>query len=67
MTDRVKGLVVTLDRDYRTDDVEIIINAIRMIKGVVGVEHSIADMDDHLNRERIRTELITQIYDVLKR
>ena len=31
MTDRVKGLVVTLNEDYRTDDVEVIINAIRRI------------------------------------
>jgi hypothetical protein len=46
MTDRIKGFTVALDRDYRDDDVEVIANAIRMIKGVVAVEPSIVGTDD---------------------
>jgi hypothetical protein len=35
MTDRLKGCVVTFDQDLRTDDAEAILNAIRMVKGVL--------------------------------
>lgn len=54
MTDRVKGCVVTFDRDYRDDDVEEILQAIRMIKGVISVEGSVKTLDDTMNRERIK-------------
>jgi hypothetical protein len=65
MTDRVQALTVVLDRDIRTDDVEHVINAIRMVKGVADVtDQHIADMDDHLARQRIRHDLGTTILDV---
>lgn len=38
MTDRVKGFVITLDESMRDDDVEIVANAIRMIKRVKAVD-----------------------------
>jgi len=47
MTDRVRTLTVTLDRDYRTDDVQAVINGIQMIKGVSGVTWSDDDVVDH--------------------
>lgn len=66
MTDRVKGLVVTLDQDIRTDDVEAIISAIRMVKYVVDVKPNVTQLDDHINRTRIKMELQQKLYDVLK-
>ncbi len=54
MTDRVKGCVVTFDRDYRDDDVEEILGAIKMIKGVISVEGSLRNIDDSINREVIK-------------
>ena len=66
MTDRIKGLVVTLDKDYREDDVEAIVGAIRMIKGVANVHLNVTDMDDHINRQRIRAELVEKLFEVLK-
>lgn len=65
MTDRVKGVVVTLDADYRTDDVETILNALRMVKGVASVESVKADINDHINRMRVRLELQQKLFDVL--
>ena len=56
MTDRVKGLVVTFDKDIRIDDVEPIIEAIRMIKGIASVQPSIAEVSDQINQQRIRNE-----------
>lgn len=37
MTDRTISLSVTLDNEYRTYDAEFIVNAIKMIKGVLDV------------------------------
>jgi hypothetical protein len=53
MTDRLKGLVVVLDKDIRVDDAEEIINAIRMIKGVADVQGSVANYEDYMNRSRV--------------
>lgn len=38
MTDRVNTLTVVLEHPVRTDDVEEIIAAIRMVRGVLSVE-----------------------------
>lgn len=56
MTDKVKGFTVTLEKDIRIDDVEVIVNAIRMIRGIADVEVSITTGDDYINREMIRNE-----------
>lgn len=66
VTDRLKGVVVTFDRDIRVDDAEHIINAIQMIKGVVDVSPSVSDHNDHMNRIRIQSELEKRICDALK-
>jgi hypothetical protein len=66
MTDRVKGFTVTLEYDVRIDDVEVILNAVRMIKGVANVELSISTHDDHMNRERLKWELKDKFYEFMK-
>ena len=66
MTDRVKGFTVTLDKDYRVDDVEAILNAVRMIHGVAHVEPSITTSDDWMNRQSIRIEMEKKIYKALR-
>lgn len=65
MTDRIKGFVVTLDKDYRVDDVEEIRRALLMVKGVLSVDSSVADISDHMNRERVRIELHEKLFQVL--
>ncbi len=45
MTDRYAGFVVVLDEDVREDDAQATINAIRQIKGVLGVEPVGADIN----------------------
>lgn len=62
MTDRVKGFTVTLEKDIRIDDVEDIINAIKMVRGVAHVEPSITTSDDHMNREMIKNDFKTRIF-----
>ena len=58
MTNRIRTVTVLLDRDYRDDDVEAVLNGIQMIKGVAKVEPGDAvDMDDYLNRQQYATEV----------
>jgi len=67
MTDRVRSLTVVLDDDYRTDDCEIIIAAIGMIRGVQSVAFTeLVNGNDHLNREVAKMELRAQLYELLK-
>lgn len=66
MTDRVKGFTVTFERDFRDDDVEVILNAVKMIKGVASVEPCIVTSEDHINRERLKWELRDKLYKFMK-
>lgn len=64
MSDRIKGFVVSLDKDYRDDDAAVILNAIRMVRGVASVEPCLASIDDHINRDRVRRELWDKIFKI---
>jgi hypothetical protein len=66
VTDRFKGVTVTFDRDIRDDDAEYIINAIRMIKGIIDVTPSVTNFDDYMNRARIRHEIEDKIWKALR-
>ena len=65
MTDRIKGIYVALDQDYRVDDAEAILDAIKMIKGVLAVTHDISDFEDWNHRTRIRNELSAKLWEAL--
>lgn len=67
MTDRVKGLTVVLDRDIRIDDIEVIVSAIRLLRGVASVDTVITTHEDYFARERVRSELVGKLYDALKK
>lgn len=65
MTDRIKGFIVILDEDIREDDAEPIANAIRQLNHVASVEGSVRNIEDTMNRSRIRMELERQLWAVL--
>ncbi len=65
MTDRVKGFTVTLEKDIRIDDVQCIIDAISMIKGVLDVEPSISTMQDHMIKTQLKIEMKRKIIDCI--
>ena len=65
MTDRTRLLTVVLDHDYRTDDVQGIIDAIQMIKGVIAVDLNVADPEQHMAIKAAKRELQDKIYEVL--
>ena len=66
MTDRIHALTVILDQDVRDDDVQPVIDAIRMVKHVISVEPHVTSLVDHSARIRVRTDLTTKLYDVLR-
>jgi hypothetical protein len=66
MTDRLKGLIVTFEKDIRDDDAQSIIDAILMVKGVLSVTTSISTSDDSMNRIRIRHELKEKLFEALE-
>lgn len=65
MTEQFNALIVVLDRDYREDDCQPIIDAIRMIRGVTAVEGNLADHQSFIAAVRARSELIKQVTDTL--
>jgi hypothetical protein len=65
MTDRLKGFIVTLEEDLRTDDAEPVLNAIRTLRGVQSVTPMVTEPGDYMARQRVRLELTQQLWDVL--
>ena len=65
MTDRIRILTVTLDNDYRSDDVESVLNAIRMVKGVALVETRVVEGGDYMNRQIATMELRQKVFSAL--
>lgn len=57
MTDRIKGFLVTLDVEMRDDDVEVVKNAISMIKHVHSVKSYIAGMEDYMSYDRAKSDI----------
>lgn len=65
MTDRLYSLTVVLDKEYRDDDAEAILDAIRMIKGVAEVSGNVAEPAFYAAHAQARLELRKQLIDVL--
>ena len=65
MTDRVTTLVVTLDRQYRDDDVQCIVDALEMVKCVLKVDKVVSNYDYHAARTQVRAELSAKLLKVL--
>jgi hypothetical protein len=67
MTDRHAGYVVVLKDDIREDDAEHVINALRMVKGVLNVEPIVSDLELYIAERRAaevwRTKLREMLYD----
>lgn len=66
MTDRIKSLTVVLENNLRSDDAEPILEAIRMIRGVVSVDAHVADLEHHAARQQVLQEITSKVLDALK-
>ena len=65
MTDRLNGVWVAFEKDIRDDDAELIINAIKHIRGVLAVTPKIVDSSDWIAEERARRELGSKLLDIV--
>jgi len=65
MSNRIKGFTVALQHDMKDEDVEQIVNAISMIKGVIDVAPVETTSADHISRAQIRWELRSKLIQVL--
>jgi len=52
MTDHTNALVVVLEHDIRTDDVESLMQAIRHLRGVLSVTPNVSNVDSHIAQQR---------------
>ena len=66
MTDRHSGYIVVLENNFRDDDAEAILNALRMVKGVLSVEPIVADPHAYIARERVKKELSEKLWNALE-
>lgn len=66
MTDRYSGVLVTFEKDIREDDAQSLINAIKMIKGVISVDPQISDHEHLMAKSQAKHELIQSLFQVLK-
>ncbi len=62
MTDRVRSFTVVLDQDYRTDDLEQIINTVLMIKGVASVTPQVVESSDYITRQTLSIDFRQKLY-----
>lgn len=60
VTDRVRGAYVVFDHDIRTDDVEAVVNAIRMVRCVADVktDQFVNNPNDYMARARVADEVL---------
>ena len=65
MTDRLNALTVSLDRDIREDDAEVIINAIKAIRGVNGVTGNIVDPDSFVAQLRANSLVKEKLFALM--
>jgi len=67
MTDRIKGVLVTFEKDIREDDCEPIIGALKMIKGVLTVKPYISKMEDYILYQRGHFDARNEMFELLRK
>lgn len=65
MTDRVHSITVVLDKNYRTDDVVCILDAIQQLRGILSAKANVADLESHIAEQRALEKLRDQMHDIL--
>jgi hypothetical protein len=66
MSDHTVVLTVVLDKDYRVDDAECIMSAIRMVKGVLSVAANVSNIETHTAYSQARHDLEKKLLSVLR-
>lgn len=64
MSEKIKGFVVALDENYREEDVNNIITAIKQLKGVLSVKENVVNANDYINTVRITNNVRKKLYEI---
>jgi hypothetical protein len=67
MTDRIKGVLITFEKDIRDDDAEPIIQTLKMIKGVLTVKPYVTHMEDYMLYQKGHLDARRAMFDFLKK
>lgn len=63
MSNRINGFIVVLDKNYKDEDVEATISAIKQIKGVIAVKPNIVTSNESISKYQTKIEIVNKIYD----
>ena len=66
MTDRISLLTVALDQPVRTDDIQPLVDAIRMLRGVQDVSVNIDDPSQRLANTHARMGLGERVIKIIR-
>ena len=66
MTDRHSGYIVVLEKDIREDDAERTIEALKQIKGVIGVTPIVANSESHSASCQAYHDIMLKMYAFVK-
>ena len=66
MTTSYNSLTVVLEKETREEDAEYIMNAIRMIKGVMKVVPEVADRNHYIATETAKHELMQKVFKIFQ-
>lgn len=65
MTDRYSHITVVFEKDIREDDAEPILNAIRLLKGVIAVTPNVDNIAVYAGEQRALHKIRSQIQDIV--
>jgi hypothetical protein len=66
MSDRIQSAIVMFDREYRTDEAEAILAALRMVKGVASVQPGpVMDFADYQARAHIAIHMCRALMSLI--
>jgi hypothetical protein len=65
MTDRIRHITITLERDTREDDAEVILGAIKMIRGVAIVTPHLVAGTDNLARLAVGSDIRQKLLEAV--
>ena len=65
MAARIRSLTVALDEDIRTDDVECLANAIKMMRNVLSVTTNEVNPSDWATESRVKLETAHKLTNII--
>jgi len=66
MTDRINYLTVVLEKNIREDDVQNLIDTIKMIKYVLTVEANVVNATSYVEEQRIKHQLKQKLFKIIE-